>query len=193
MKALPSLASCGKQECDRIGILTARLVCKMRGCSRCFVSLRKTKFSPPDFGPYPSIPAYPYHILILIIACYGPSDMPKYLFESGFLQCCHQHRCRQMLTCGDWSLQIRRCSMECDGVVMLAYRTVMQDGWLQSLLSFAAENLQISFQIPTFQYSILNPKGPYPSPTAHPFNILIPLIAHYGPYNAPEHLFTSTL
>ena len=31
----------------------------------------------------------------------------------------------------------------------------------------------------------------YPSTTAHSFDILVPVVAHYRPSNAPEHLSTS--
>ena len=42
-------------------------------------------------------------------------------------------------------------------------------------------------------FSILNPMARYPSTTAHSFDILIPVVAHHGPSDVLELLFTSIL
>ena len=55
--------------------------------------------------------------------------------------------------------------------------------------------VQLTF-LPKFRFSnfsILNPMGPYPSIITYLFDILIPVVAHYGPSDTPEPLFRGVL
>lgn len=79
----------------------------MLAITACFAARKSSSILDP-MACYLLAIAHGYHILIPIVARYGPSELPRSLFTGNFLHRCCLNRCRRIVAYGEGKLGILR-------------------------------------------------------------------------------------